>query len=387
MKRKSINLYVLYNEHRLHYKLIVLAISCMLMLSCQEKKPFHVVKQDNPVYFPDTIFKSYEDLSSPKFNALKIKYQLDTIFHGETDELKRILLLRNWIKSVIKIDDIGPYPGDGSAESILDEALKGHGFHCGHYMVVQNAVMNAYGYVTRCLGAGPGIAGGPDGHHGINEIWLNSYHKWFLSDAKYDIHFEKNARLPDGQGIPLSALEIRDEYLKNKAALISIVKGPGKIPQTSEDLKKSKEATSQTYSWIEWNRDNNKYTNWPIDSSMMIMYDDEFSRTHQWIWDGKPHWAYNTAYMQLVADRKAIEWTPNTITSAVIIKENKAGIKLNSNTPNLKTYQMKETPGGNWKDVSDSLEVLLNKAKNEMVFRTVNTEGVTGAEHKIIIEQ
>ena len=48
---------------------------------------------------------------------------------------------------------------------------------------------------------------------------------------------------------------------------------------------------------------------------------------------------------------------------------------------------MKETPGGNWKDVSDSLEVLLNKAKNEMVFRTVNTEGVTGAEHKIIIEQ
>ena len=72
MKRKSINLHALHNERCLHYRLIVLAISGILMLSCQEKKPFHVVKQDNPVYFPDTIFKSYEDLSSPKFNALKI---------------------------------------------------------------------------------------------------------------------------------------------------------------------------------------------------------------------------------------------------------------------------------------------------------------------------
>ena len=35
-----------------------------------------------------------------------------------------------------------------------------------------------------------------DGHHGINEIWSNKYNKWFLSDAKYNHHFEKD-------GIPL----------------------------------------------------------------------------------------------------------------------------------------------------------------------------------------
>ena len=48
-------------------------------------------------------FISFEDLSSPKFQALKEKYQLDTIFHGEKDELKRILLLRDWIRKVISI--------------------------------------------------------------------------------------------------------------------------------------------------------------------------------------------------------------------------------------------------------------------------------------------
>jgi len=78
-------------------KLIVLAATGLLILSCSTKKPFHEVKANNPDFFANTVFKSFEDISSPRFKALKEKYQLDTIFHGETDELKRILLLRNWI--------------------------------------------------------------------------------------------------------------------------------------------------------------------------------------------------------------------------------------------------------------------------------------------------
>ena len=163
-------------------------------------------------------------MSNPKFKALKEKYQLDTIFHGEKDELKRILLIRNWIHKTIKIDDYGPYAGNGSVESILDEALQGYGYHCGYFMAVQNAILNAYGYVTRCVLVDTGIpvdymVGG--GHHAVNEVWLNNYHKWFLTDAKYNYHFEKN-------GIPLSALEIRDEYLKNKAVDINLAKGLGR---------------------------------------------------------------------------------------------------------------------------------------------------------------
>jgi len=52
---------------------------------------------------------------------------------------------------------------------------------------------------------------------------------------------------------------------------------------------------------------------------------------------------------------------------------------------------MKEMPDGypitiGWKDISNSLEMELKKDKNEMIFRTVNLAGVTGPEHKIIIE-
>ena len=362
-------------------KLMLLVVSGLLLLSCSNKKSFHEVEVENPEFIPDTAFVGYEDLSSPKFKALKEKYQLDTIFHGEKDELKRILLLRNWIKKHIKIDNVGPYPGDGSPESILDEAIKGHGFHCGHYMAVQNAVMNAYGYVTRCLGAGEGAPDGLEGHHGINEIWLNTYHKWFLSDAKYDYHFEKN-------GIPLSTMEIRDEYLKNKAAGITLMKGPDRVPTEiyPELNNRPKELFARIYTWISWDKYNIRYINWPKkDSSDLVMYQDEYFKSHVWIRDGKPHWAYNTRYLHLVPDRKAIEWTPNPIASKVAIEGSRARIELNSNTPNLKTYQMKEMPDNDWKDVSNVVEIELKKEKDEMIFRTMNLAGVTGPEHKIII--
>jgi len=363
---------------------LVFAGIITLMLGCNSPRPFHEADVTNPEFVPNTAFIGYEDLTNPKFAALKERYQLDTIFHGETDELKRILLLRHWIRSVIPINDPGPHPGDGSAESILDHALKGAGYHCGHYMVVQNAVMNAYGYVTRCLGAGPGGQDGVQNHHGIDEIWLNSYHKWFLSDAKYDHHFEKN-------GVPLSALEIRDEYLKNKAADITMVNGPERIPvDYDEQYKISKEHFARTYAWIEWDTYVDRYTpkgGNSDDRGILTMFGDDYFKNHTWMWDKKPHWAYNTKYMKVVSDRKAIQWTPNTVASKVTINGSKAKIELSSNTPNLKTYQMKEMPDGSWKDISTIVETELKKDKNEMIFRTVNLAGVTGPEHRVIVER
>ena len=358
--------------------------------ACDTNRSFHEEKVNNPAFYPDTAFTSFEDLSSPKFRELREKYQLDTIFHDETGELKRILLLRDWIRKVVPISDFeDTYPGEGYPQGILDAALKGHGFHCGHYMIVQNAVMNAYGYVTRCLGAGPGVKGGPDGHHGINEIWLNTYHKWFLSDAKYNHHFEKD-------GIPLSALEIRDEYLKNRMADVKLLKGAARTPiefdgvvnKNGDTVKVSKAYFARTYTWIEWEKSNNRFMLWPAFDSKLNMYQDDYFRNHTWIWDGKPHWAYNKPeYMVRVNARKAIEWTPNTVSSKVTLAGNKAHIELTSNTPNLKTYQLKVMPDGKWEDIANTIDRELKSDTNEMIFRVMNAAGVTGPEHKIILER
>jgi hypothetical protein len=353
-------------------------------LGCKNNHPFqNLVVDTNPAFIPDTAFVSFEDLTHPKFQALREKYQMDSVFHGEKEEFKRILLLRDWISKVIKIDDYGPYPGDGSVESILDEGLKGHGFHCGHFTAVQNAVMNAYGYVARCLLADVGVpvdymVGG--GHHAINEVWTNTYHKWFLSDAKYNDHFEKN-------GIPLSALEVRDEYLKNKGADILLVRGPDRIPtQVYPGLNISKENFARVYTWLNWGKFGNRYTNWPkTKTDYMLFYEDDYFKNHTWLWDGKPLWAYGTEYMILVPDRRAIEWTPNVVRTSVQISDAVASITLTSATPNLKSYQMKQLPSNDWMDVSNSVKLTLEKDSNEILFRSMNAAGVAGPEHKVVI--
>ncbi len=361
--------------------LLISVLIGLITISCNEKE-YKIVEVNNPVYIRNTAFNYSEDLSSPKFQHLKTKYHLDTIFHGEKDDFKRMLLLRHWIKTVIKIDDHGdPYPGDGYVEGILDAALEGTGFHCGHYMKVQNGIMNAYGYVTRTLGAGPGVKGGPDGHHGINEIWLNKYNKWFLSDAKYDHHFEKN-------GIPLSALEIRDEYLKNKAADIVKVKGPDRtIIDKDPETGTSKERSAQTYTWIEYHTNNNMFTVWPNHETLLTVYEDDYFKNNTWIWGGNPHWAYDKPeFMIREPNRNAIEWTPNTIESKVSINGQTAHIELISDTPNLKEYQMKELPLGDWRKVENSLDVNLTDETHEFVFRIVNLANVFGPEHHVKIQ-
>jgi hypothetical protein len=89
--------------------------------------------------------------------------------------------------------------------------------------------------------------------------------------------------------------------------------------------------------------------------------------------------------MKLIPDRESFEWTPNVIASSVTITGNIAMIKLRSNTPNLKTYQVKELPDGAWRNIPDSVEIKLTKERNELLFRAVNLADVNGPEHKIIL--
>lgn len=367
--------------------ILLLLVSAMASSGCFNAKPFKQIQTNNPEFLPNTVFIYYKDSSYSMFKGLREKYQLDTIFHGEKDEFKRILLLRHWIFKTIPITPNGVVlkSQDNSAESILDDALKGNTFHCAYFMIVNAEIMNACGFMARVINADEGENNLPGqiAHHGTDEVWSNTYHKWFFSDAMFDLHFEKN-------GTPLSALEIRDEYLKNKAADVVMVSGPDRTPidTTLDKYRRSKEIFTRVFRWIAWFKQQDIYSNWDNGISYMVMFEDEYFKTHKWIRvDGKPHWAYGTKYLILVKDRKELYWTPNTITSDVKINGDKANIKLNSYTPFFKTYQMKESPDGAWKDIPDSLEISLAKTKNEFFFRTMNLQGVAGAEHRVVIEQ
>ena len=175
------------------WRLLVVTVSVLFTLnlvatsrtSAEESGRFVVVPVENPRYCGNELFRAFENYYSPRIRELHSRYRLADVVAGESDEWKRILLLRHWIKSNIVIENINPTQTRGDTFAILDAALIGGKFHCTHFSIVQHAVLNSFGYVTRRLGCGPGLKD-DGGHHGVNEVWVNKFSKWVLIDAKYD---------------------------------------------------------------------------------------------------------------------------------------------------------------------------------------------------------
>lgn len=373
-------------NHILQWRLLVTMISAFFTLnlvttsrtSAEESGRFVVVPVENPLYCGNELFRAFENYYSPRIRELRSRYKLDDVVAGESDEWKRILLLRHWIKSNIAIDNDNPTQTRGDTFAILDAALAGGKFHCTHFSIVQHAVLNSFGYVTRRLGCGPGLKD-DGGHHGVNEVWVNKFSKWILIDAKYDAHFEKNK-------VPLSALEIRDELWRDGAKSVICVVGPDRKPMKPDSKTGKSETRPDTYRWCSWETNTNRFTTFPAKpTSTLVMLKDDIFRNNTWYRDGKPHWAYNTPYLIATTKRDWIEWTPNVISSKVIIEGDKANVFLSSCTPNFRSFQ-KMGDDSTWQDCDEKVELSLNKrACNRFRFRTINLFGVVGPEHHIEI--
>ncbi len=358
--------------------LFILSVAAVSGVVSAEGGRFVLVPVENPRYCANELFRGFENYYNPRVRELRARYGLDAVVAGERDEWKRILLLRHWIRSHIALDKDNPTRTRKETFSILDAALKGGKFHCAHFSTVQHAVLNSFGYLTRVLGCGPGLKD-DGGHHGVNEVWVNAFSKWVLIDATYDVHFEKD-------GIPLSALEIRDEVWQNRASLVVPVVGPNRKPMQPDPKTGKLETRPEAYRWCSWGMNTNRFTTFPARrSSTLIMLADEIFLNNTWYRDGKPHWAYNTPYLIATPRRDWIEWTPNVITSKVTIEGDKARVFLGSCTPNFRSFQ-KMNENGTWLDCAEEVEISLEeRTLNRFRFRTINLFGVAGPEHRIEI--
>ncbi len=355
---------------------VLLALS--LAATAGESSQFIVLPVENPRYCGNELFLAFENYYSPRISQLRSRYELDAVVAGESDEWKRILLLRHWIKSNIAIDNENPTQTRGDTFAILDAALKGGKFHCTHFSIVQHAVLNSFGYVTRRLGCGPGLKE-DGGHHGVNEVWVNKFSKWVLIDAKYDAHFEKNE-------VPLSALEIRDEVWRDGAKSVVRVVGPDREPMRPDPETGKWETRPDTYRWCSWETNTNRFTTFPArPTSTLVVLEDEIFRNNTWYRDGKPHWAYGTPYFIKTTRRDWIEWTPNVIASKVTIANGKVHVFLSSCTPNFRSFQIMDEDGI-WRDCGEKVELSLDdRDRSRFTFRTINLFEASGPEHRVEI--
>jgi Transglutaminase-like superfamily len=338
-----------------------------------------VIEKDNPVCYANTVFSEPEDLSRGQFDVLLNTYGLKKMVESEHDEFARILLLRNWLNRQLVRDRSRPAVS-GDVLGMLKQGPRGGSFSCGHYEAAQSAVLNAMGYVTRCVLSGPdGTEARLTGSHGSNEVWCNSLCKWVMVDAEHDCHFEKD-------GLPLSALELREAYLADGGQGVLRVRGPAREPQ---DWGRHDQwgNTPKSYGFISWRLQANRFSLWPARvSSVEIVYDDEFFKRNIWHKSGKKHWAYDSGDFLRVEDRNQIYWTPNVLELDVEISGAVAQVAIKSCTPNLREYQIKRE-GEGWEPVENRIILELSRASEEFVFRSVNTAGVTGPVYKLLMER
>lgn len=336
---------------------------------------YKLVSVPNVALAINEVFTGYENLLDPKFVTLRERYGLDQVVAGIEGEFDRILALRHWIKKTIKIEDANPtVVRFQHAFDILDAALDGGAFHCAHFSIVQMAILNAFGYVCRRLGAGDGrLERGK--YHGVNEVWVNELAKWVLIDAKYDLHFEKD-------GVPLSALEMRNEIIADEAAQVKRVYGPQR-----EHLVKDFPEATETYRWVNWEMNTNSFSTFPnAGSSAAVLYDDDYAKEHVWYRDGKPNWAYEQEFFVRVAHQSWIEWTPNVIKAHPRIEGTQLTVRLQSCTPNFKSYQ-RSVNGGSWEDCEIINELALVGDTVRIEYRSQNLVGVFGPVHTVQVER
>ena len=338
---------------------------------------YAVVPMKNPEYRPNKLFSPAEDLTSSRFKGLREKYKLDDAVKGETDEFKRILLLRHWLRKHVVVDRRKPAVAR-DALRMLEESPKGGAYHCGHFDKMQNAVLNSMGCVTRIIFAGAGAKERRlSGSHGIDEVWVNSMSKWVMLDAELDSHFEKD-------GVPLSALEIRKAYWRDGAKDVFRHRGPErrKLPKERDDTWGH---TPRTYAWVSWYTNARPHTMWPKRrGGLNIVFDDEPWRTKTWYRDGKKHWAYEANFFKPVKDEGLIYWTPNTLKVTATVRGKTVQVAIESDTPNFKEYQISEDVKL-WRPVGKELTLKLSKKRHEWWLRSMNIAGVAGPEYRLVV--
>jgi hypothetical protein len=357
--------------------ILMVIVSLASMYASQPE--YVVIETENPAFRANTVFSEPEDLTSERFEIILKRYGLNKIVDGEDDEFARILLLRNWLNGYLVRDRSRPVE-NRDVLGMLEQGPRGGRFSCGHFEAVQSAVLNAMGYVTRCVLSGPeGTEARLTGSHGSNEVWCNSLCKWVMVDAEHDCHFEKN-------GMPLSALELREAGLADGGQGVVRVRGPEREPQ---DWGRHDQwgNTPKSYGFISWRLQANRFSLWPDKvSSVEVVYNDEFFKQNTWHKNGKKHWAYDSGNFLRVDNRSEIYWTPNVLMLDVDISGVVALVKIKSCTPNLREYQIKRE-GGGWESVENSTSLELSRPSEEFAFRSVNLAGVTGPVYKLLIER
>lgn len=236
----------------------------------------------------------WEKFDHPKLLELKEKYKLDEIVSSGKTEFEKQILLMEWVAKALPGGTPKDYSGL-SAFEILEDAKHGFKFWCTEYAFTFLQCATALGWYSRKLGIDYDHAQEQkDRHHGIADIWSNDFNKWYAVDVQHNLHYEKD-------GAPLNALEIRLEYLKNKAAEVKGIQGCERSIITYNPESEGFN-TPSNYFWFFISQRNNFFEEPGLFNTKTYLWVDRYNKNEAWYKfqeiKSMPHQMYNGQFIQ-----------------------------------------------------------------------------------------
>jgi hypothetical protein len=323
---------------------------------------------------------NYDD---PALEALRKEYPLEEVARGARDEWTAQLRLKDWVFR--QIPGGTPRSSPRTASEILKLAAQGERFWCTYYAITYTQAAHALGWQARKIGVDR--KHGPQGmgstHHGAVEIWSNQFRKWALIDAQSNLHFEK-------KGAPLSAWEVRAEWLKNGGSEVDHVVGAPphtarKNPAMVWSVPDQDEIA--TYYWLYI--DDHAAT--PAKGSRYILVQDEANSGEIWYQNdsasgnGRLHMGYIRDLFLPTRSLDDAYWTVGVVEAQVTAARDRVlRLSLDSYCPNRVGYQVSRD-GVTWQSVEEpgSVEWPLKAGWNTLRLRAVSRPAVTGPETSI----
>ncbi|HUW24541.1 MAG TPA: transglutaminase domain-containing protein [Patescibacteria group bacterium] len=237
----------------------------------------------------------WEHFNHPLALQLRNEFQLEKVVESGRNEFEKQLLLKDWVYQTLPHGN-NPKPGYQNAIEILRDAREGE-FYCSHYSLALLQCATALGWYCRKLGVDYNHRQGEEErHHGVTDIWSNQFQKWLVIDPMHNLHFEK-------EGIPLNALEIRVEYLKNKVKDVEGVVGDHKqVIRYFEDEKGFDKPSN--YFWFFILLKNNFFKDPEMYNSKALLWVDEHNQDRVWYKGGgskgesEPHPMYKNQFVK-----------------------------------------------------------------------------------------
>ena len=171
----------------------------------------------------------YEDLYHPRLKELREREPIQRVIFNGKNHFERLVLLRHWVASQWRHRRPNPYPPHDAIE-ILDSARAGGGGHCGQFGILYLQSCLAVGYQARAIEVGSRECVAV---HFPIEVWIPDYQKWAVMEADSLLNCYY---VLQGQGIPLSGLEIHDQVVTGNLEKVEMVTmWPGGIARTAID--------------------------------------------------------------------------------------------------------------------------------------------------------